>query len=281
MSNIWGTIAFCHFDSYDLLNVDRNFNKIAESLDVLVFIRWMGAQILNDLCKFKNRDLTTILLAFLFLFTMVACSTATEATPVPVETSETVDETDNEAEESVEEPVEEAASEEKVLVIGHLESTESYDPAHGLVPTSIMVNHATYDTLVTFLDSGANQIEPNLAVSWTLSEDGLTYAFTLREDVVFANGDALTAEDVVFSFNRLKHVQSNPSFLTDPIDFVEAIDEHYCGYHLVEPRPSFLTELVHPAFSVTNDDESSPLGVRMQRMRQPVIGHRISWSKTL
>ena len=43
---------------------------------------------------------------------------------------------------------------------------------------------------------------PALATEWAASEDGLTWTFTLREDVIFHNGDPLTAEDVAWSWER-------------------------------------------------------------------------------
>lgn len=147
------------------------------------------------------------------------------------------------------------AQDEQVLVIGHSEVTESYDLAHAFNPTSGIVHRATYDTLVTFPDADASSIEPNLAESWSVDADGLVYTFNLRSDVTFANGDPLTAADVVFSFNRLKNVQSNPSFLADAITMVEATDDSTVVITLAEARPSFLAELVNTAFSVANDDE--------------------------
>jgi peptide/nickel transport system substrate-binding protein len=224
----------------------------------------------------KRRTFFT-LLAVLLLLGLAACNTAVqeptpapEATEAPAEeaaqepeveepTEEPAEEpTEAPAEEPTEEPAEEPTeepAEEKVLVIGHSEVTESYDLAHAFNPTSGMVHWATYDTLVKFPDGDASEILPNLATSWEVSEDGLVYTFTLRDDVTFANGDPLTADDVVFSFNRMKNVQSNPSFLADPIASVEAIDDLTVAVNLVEPRPSFLAEMVNTAFSVANDDE--------------------------
>jgi peptide/nickel transport system substrate-binding protein len=147
-----------------------------------------------------------------------------------------------------------------VLTIGHSEVTESYDPAHAFNPTSGIVHRAAYDSLVTFPDGDTSTVEPNLAASWEASDDATVYTFTLRDDVVFANGDPLTADDVVFSFNRLKNVQSNPSFLAGAIASVTAVDEHTVEITLAEPRPSFLVELVNTAFSITNDDEVREAG---------------------
>ncbi|MFK7803028.1 MAG: ABC transporter substrate-binding protein [Anaerolineae bacterium] len=163
-------------------------------------------------------------------------------------------------EEMVEEEMAEEEMEERVLVIGHSEVTESYDLAHAFNPTSGIVHRATYDTLVTFPDGDASSIEPNLAASWTTSDDGLAYTFTLRDDVTFSNGDPLTADDVAFSITRLINVKSNPSFLADPITSVEAMDEQTVVITLVEPRPSFLAELVNSAFSVGNDSEVMDAG---------------------
>ena len=149
-----------------------------------------------------------------------------------------------------------AAQEERVLVIGHAEVTDSYDPAHGFTPTTGMVHRAAYDTLVTFPDGDASEILPSLATDWTVSEDGLTYTFTLGDEAVFNNGDPVTAEDVVFSIKRLQNVDGNPSFLADGIENVEAVDEKTVTFTLPAVRPSFLTELANTAFS---DEEIAEL----------------------
>ncbi len=143
---------------------------------------------------------------------------------------------------------------QETIVIGHAEITEAYDPAHAFNPTSGMVNRIAYDTLVTFPDADASAIEPLLASSWTISDDGLTYTFTLRDDVTFTDGSPLTAGDVAFSFMRLKNVQAQPSFLADPIAGIEAVDDRTVAITLTAVRPSFLAELANTAFSVTNAD---------------------------
>lgn len=144
------------------------------------------------------------------------------------------------------------AQDDEVLVVGHAEISESYDPAYAFNPTTGMVHRVTYDTLVTFPDVDASSIEPLLAESWTVSDDGLVYTFELRDDVTFSNGDPIQAEDVVFSFERLKNVREQPSFLTDPITSVEAVDDLTVAITLTSPRPSFLAELTNSAFSITN-----------------------------
>lgn len=144
------------------------------------------------------------------------------------------------------------AQEEKVLVVGHAESTDSLDPARGFTQTTGMVNRINYNTLVTFPDQDASAIEPMLATEWEISEEGDVYTFTLREDVVFSNGDPMTAADVVFSIQRLKNIQGNPAFLADNIESVTADGDFTVSFNLVAPDPGFLARLTNYAFSVTN-----------------------------
>jgi peptide/nickel transport system substrate-binding protein len=146
------------------------------------------------------------------------------------------------------------AQDEKVLVIGHAEATDSLDPANGFTQTTGIVNRATYSTLVTFPDGDASEILPMLADSWEIAEDGLTYTFMLNEDATFWNGDDIDSDDVVFSFKRLQNVNGNPSFLADNIADVVAIDENTVEVSLIDARPSFLTEMVNYAFSITHAD---------------------------
>jgi peptide/nickel transport system substrate-binding protein len=145
-----------------------------------------------------------------------------------------------------------AAQEERVLVIGHVESTDSLDPARGFTQTTNIINRVTYDTLVTFPAEDASAILPKLATEWEVSDDGTVYTFTLRDDVTFVSGNQMTADDVVFSIRRLQNVNGNPSFLADGIADVEAIDDLTVQFTLYEAGPSFLAELANYAFSVTD-----------------------------
>ena len=145
------------------------------------------------------------------------------------------------------------AQDEKVLVIGHAESTDSLDPARGYTQTTGFINRATYQTLVTFPDEDASAIIPMLATEWTVSDDGLTYTFKLRDDVVFASGNPFTAADVAFSLMRLKHVQGNPAFLAANIAAVTAVDDYTVEITLEQSDPAFLANLANSnGFSIVD-----------------------------
>ncbi len=148
-----------------------------------------------------------------------------------------------------------AQDEEQVLVVGHAESTDSLDPARGYTQTTGIINRVTYDTLVTFPDADASAIVPLLATDWTVSEDGLTYTFNLNPAAVFANGDPVTADDVVFSVNRLKNVQGTPSFLAANIASVTADDADTVTFTLSAVDPAFLANLAANPFAITNDTQ--------------------------
>src|SRR5690242_20132716 len=68
--------------------------------------------------------------------------------------------------------------------------------------TPFWILYAMHDALVKPMPG--NLAAPSLAESWTLSPDGRTYEFKLRENLKFHNGDPFTAEDVKFSFARAK-----------------------------------------------------------------------------
>ena len=90
---------------------------------------------------------------------------------------------------------------------------KTLDPARMFEPTGLMIDHTLYDTLLTYKGSDVTTPVPDLATSYTASSDAKTYTFTLRKGVKFANGDPVTAADVVFSLMRTKNIEGNPSFL--------------------------------------------------------------------
>lgn len=79
------------------------------------------------------------------------------------------------------------------------------DPVTWQDQQSEIVMNAIYDTLVTYSVSPAHpaQIVAGLASHWNASKNGLTYTFTLRKGARFSNNDPVTAQDVVYSLNRV------------------------------------------------------------------------------
>ncbi|TKT76290.1 ABC transporter substrate-binding protein [Aquamicrobium sp. LC103] len=140
-----------------------------------------------------------------------------------------------------------------VLIVGQIAEPKSLDP-HAVTATNdfrILVN--VYDGLVRFAD-GTLEIEPALAESWDISEDGKTYTFKLREGVTFHDGTPFNAEAVKFNFDRMLD-ETHPFHNTGPfplafffstVDEVNALDELTVEFKLNEPFAPFLSNLAYP-----------------------------------
>jgi peptide/nickel transport system substrate-binding protein len=177
------------------------------------------------------------------------------ATPAPAgDTGETGAATAQETEAGA------AGEESTTLVVAIAEDTVSYDPQRAFETLPTIVHKALYQTLVTFPDDSVEKVIPDLAESWEISEDGTVYTFTLADGPTFSNGDPVTAGDVVFSFNRLKNLAGNPSFLAETIASVEAPDDKTVVLTLTQPDPAILAKLVFDAFSVVSQSEVEAQG---------------------
>jgi peptide/nickel transport system substrate-binding protein len=117
------------------------------------------------------------------------------------------------------------------------------DPAFISSDPEIIVASSIYDYLVDVTPQ--NTISPRLAREWTVSEDGKTYVFTLVENATFHDGTLFTAEDVVWTFNRLRDpgVDSPTKDIYSNIDQIEASDQFEVTFTLKEPNPFFLYDL--------------------------------------
>src|SRR5213076_1381565 len=103
--------------------------------------------------------------------------------------------------------------------------------------TPFMVLHATHDALVKPMPG--KSMASSLAESWSVSPDGLVYDFVLRKGVKFHNGDALTAEDVKFSFERYRGIFAKT--LKERVAVIETPDPGRVRFRLKQPWPDFMT----------------------------------------
>lgn len=76
---------------------------------------------------------------------------------------------------------------------------------------------------------------PFLVESYTVSDDGLTYVFKLKEGVLFHNGKEMTAEDVVASIIRTNNNSPSPTILGQYIASLEAVDKYSVEFRFSEP----------------------------------------------
>ncbi|PYN06082.1 MAG: hypothetical protein DME02_17305 [Candidatus Rokuibacteriota bacterium] len=100
--------------------------------------------------------------------------------------------------------------------------------------TPFWVLYALHDALVKPMPG--NLATPSLAESWTLSPDGRSYEFKLRENLKFHNGDPFTADDVKFSFARAKG-----KLLHDKVKEITVVSPTRVRFTLHEPWPDFMS----------------------------------------
>lgn len=107
-----------------------------------------------------------------------------------------------------------AQTRSEVLVVGmELGMITSLDPAKGFEVAGSGVMAHVYDRLLDFAPGKYDKPEPSLAESWKVSPDGLVWTFSLRKGVKFHSGNPMTAEDVVYSFQRAILLKDQPAFI--------------------------------------------------------------------
>ncbi|MCH3837573.1 ABC transporter substrate-binding protein, partial [Campylobacter jejuni] len=96
------------------------------------------------------------------------------------------------------------------LVIGLKTEPSSMDPQYHALTPNTQISQTIFDTLVA-TDAQLKPV-PALAESWTV--DGKVWTFKLRPGVKFSDGSPFTAEDVVFTYDRVPKVPNSPSPFT-------------------------------------------------------------------
>ena len=131
------------------------------------------------------------------------------------------------------------------LRVGWAGSPDTLNPGTAVLAEAFTLFELVYDSLVQLGLDGT--IRPELAESWEVAEDGLTWTFTLREDVNFHDGTPLTAEDVAFSLLYYKANEGFPfaNSYTDYFDTVEATGDSTVVVTLSEAIPNMLSQLLY------------------------------------
>ena len=133
------------------------------------------------------------------------------------------------------------ADDASVLNIAIDGEPESLDIAMGSMDlASEVVYGSVFEQLVAF--DGQNQITPELAESWEMSEDATTYTYVLRQGIKFHNGEEMKAADVVASMNRWLDNASNAGELVGDARF-EAVDD-YTVQIVMEQGTLYLNEMI-------------------------------------
>lgn len=148
-----------------------------------------------------------------------------------------------------------------MLVVGQIAEPKSLDPHTVTAVNDFRILMNLYEGLVRYKD-GTLEVEPALATSWDISDDGKTYSFTLRDGVTFHDGTPLTASAVAFNFDRMLD-EDHPfhdtgpfplSFFFSAIDAVAAPDADTVVFTLKQPYAPFLSNLAYPTGLIVSPD---------------------------
>ena len=155
-----------------------------------------------------------------------------------------------------------AASPADTLVEGFaIDDIISVDPAEAFELSTAEVTANAYSLLVRLDPAKTSEVQPELAESWTVSDDKLTYTFKLKPGVKFASGNPLTAADVAYSFERAVKLDKSPAFLltqfgltgdnvaekakaTDDLTFTLTVDKPYAPSFVLNVLTSTVASVV-------------------------------------
>ena len=151
---------------------------------------------------------------------------------------------------------------------------QTLDPAAAYDTTSSSYIELVYNTLINYHKTSVTQFDPGLSDKWTVSADGKTYRFHIRQGVKFSNGDVLTPEDVKYSFERgmVQDYSGGPQWLIFfplfgvqssrddagnlmPLSKLQSaitVDGEYVQFNLVAPFPPFLQILTQSWGSIVD-----------------------------
>jgi peptide/nickel transport system substrate-binding protein len=118
---------------------------------------------------------------------------------------------------------------------------DQLDPHKTTSYFSFEVLENVYDTLV---EPDENlEMQPALATSWDLSDDQLTWTFHLRKGVTFQDGSDFTADDVVYSFNRIIDDKLSTAWRFSAVKDIEAVDPETVRITVGQPSPNLLSSI--------------------------------------
>jgi peptide/nickel transport system substrate-binding protein len=113
-----------------------------------------------------------------------------------------------------------AATPKDTLVMANkIDDIITLDPAEIFEFSGAEYAANTYDRLINYDVDNVSDIYGGVAESWTISDDGLSFLFKIRQGITFASGNKLTADDVVYSLKRVIILDKSPAFILSQFGF--------------------------------------------------------------
>ena len=161
------------------------------------------------------------------------------------------------------------------LQIAETEDADTIDPQVTTDYYTVGMNIFNRLVEVQANGDGTSQIVPSLATSWEISDDGLTYTFTLAEGVKYSNGADFTASDVYYTIKRMMTydkarnrdiydmivgAQDVADGKAEEISGIEIIDDYHVAITLNDPYAAFLACLTTPGASMYDEETTEAAG---------------------
>ena len=206
----------------------------------------------------KKKLLTMLLIAAMAVSMVIGCGSKEKAESTPAaETEETM-------------------KDSVIVAMGHSSEPEAgFDPAYGWGAGEHVHEPLIQSTLtVTTTDL---EIDYDLATDVKVSEDGMVWTVTIRDDVKFTDGESLTASDVAFTYNTVKAASSVNDFTM--LKEAVAVDDTTVEFHMekeysIWPYTMAIVGIV-PEHAYGPDYGSNPIGSGRYIMKQWDKGQQI------
>lgn len=143
------------------------------------------------------------------------------------------------------------------LKIAYTADPEGLDPQRTAAVSTLEVTSNIYDTLIT-CDADWNLI-PDIAKDWKVSDDGLEVTFYLNEGVLFHNGRQMTADDVKYSFERLKEAESPKASMYENIVGIDVIDSNTIKFKTEKLDVDLLCSFAYPWTVIVPEESADEL----------------------
>ncbi|GGE13879.1 peptide/nickel transport system substrate-binding protein [Gemmobacter megaterium] len=171
------------------------------------------------------------------------------------------------------------------IILGIQQEPTSLDPTSDATASiDGMLTQNVYESLTTVNEAG--EVQPQLAQSWTVSDDGLTYVFTLVQGAKFHDGTDFDADDVKFSFDRaMAEGSTNPTkSIFAPIESVTVIDPATVEIKLKKKDAFFLFNMAQGDASIVAPESAdanvtTPVGTGPFKYASWTRGDRLTLEK--
>ncbi|MEU0336318.1 ABC transporter substrate-binding protein [Streptomyces sp. NPDC006193] len=150
------------------------------------------------------------------------------------------------------------------VVMGMSDDVLATDPASGYDPGSWLLFNNVFQSLLSF-PKGATEPEPDLAKQCGFTDTrAMVYKCELKDGLKFSNGDALTSEDVKFSFDRILRINdpAGPAIIFPMLDRVETPDAKTVVFRLKVPDATFPSKIASGAGSIVDHRQYDADGLR-------------------